>query len=96
MRTRTARQILVLALAAILAASVPAALGGAASLAQDRATVDATPLRVTQMLNEGWQFIQDDTLTDEQALRATGDAWTTVTLPHTWNAQDAQPASHKL
>jgi hypothetical protein len=62
-------------------------------------TLQATPLRKkfskwlsyrrTLSLNENWQFIQDDNLTDQQALRATGNESQTVSLPHTWNAHDA-------
>ena len=50
---------------------------------------DVSGLRRTTSLNENWKFIQDDNLTDQQALRATGEKWQTIALPHTWNAQDA-------
>lgn len=46
-------------------------------------------LRTTRPLMEGWRFVKDDDLTDEAALAATGADWQPVTLPHTWNAQDA-------
>jgi beta-galactosidase len=46
------------------------------------------PRRV-RALASGWRFVQDDLLTDEAALVATGDDWQPVALPHTWNAQDA-------
>ncbi len=46
-------------------------------------------LRRTYRLEGNWQFIQDDTLSDDAALSATGTNWQTVRLPHTWNAEDA-------
>ncbi len=45
--------------------------------------------RALQTLTAGWRFVQDDAMTDEVALAATGDGWTAVSLPHTWNATDA-------
>lgn len=51
--------------------------------------VDAEPLRSVKALNAGWKFIQDDSLTDEQALAASAANWGEVRLPHTWNASDA-------
>lgn len=51
--------------------------------------VDATPLRATQSLHENWRFIENDELTDEAALRSSGEGWQIVNLPHTWNAVDA-------
>ncbi|HVS54064.1 MAG TPA: glycoside hydrolase family 2 TIM barrel-domain containing protein [Opitutaceae bacterium] len=41
--------------------------------------------RQTQALAEGWRFIREDT-----PLAAATDAWTAVTIPHTWNALDGQ------
>jgi len=55
--------------------------------AADRANSKA--LRTTTPLMENWKFIQDDNLTDEAALAATGIDWKIVQLPHTWNADDA-------
>ena len=52
-------------------------------------TVQATGPRTVRSLRENWKFVQEDGLTDEQALRATGSEWKTVSLPHTWNARDA-------
>lgn len=46
-------------------------------------------LRRVQPLMEGWKFVQDDRLSDAAALAASGDDWQTVSLPHTWNAEDA-------
>lgn len=53
-------------------------------------TIGLTDVRTVQSLNgSGWKFIQDDNLSDTDALAADGTAWTGVTLPHTWNALDA-------
>jgi beta-galactosidase len=41
--------------------------------------------RQTQALAEGWRFIREDA-----PLAAATDAWTAVTIPHTWNALDGQ------
>lgn len=51
--------------------------------------VSQESLRTTTPLMAGWRFVQDDALTDEQALANDGAAWEQVTLPHTWNATDA-------
>lgn len=51
--------------------------------------VDANPLRAARSLNEGWRFVQDDKLPEEEALRGAGAGWAPVRLPHTWNAEDA-------
>jgi beta-galactosidase len=75
--------------AAALLATVLIALGAAPRvLAQPDQSQTAEP-RSIQPLASGWRFVQDDLLTDEAALAATGDDWQSVTLPHTWNAQDA-------
>ncbi|HZI75410.1 MAG TPA: beta galactosidase jelly roll domain-containing protein, partial [Gemmatimonadales bacterium] len=46
-------------------------------------------MRTTIDLNQNWHFVQDDRLTDEEALVDTLSHWERVTLPHTWNAHDA-------
>ncbi|WP_020655897.1 sugar-binding domain-containing protein [Massilia niastensis] len=46
-----------------------------------------TPRTVTPMTG-GWQFVQDDGLSDA-ALASNGAGWTRVELPHAWNARDA-------
>jgi beta-galactosidase len=46
-------------------------------------------VRTVKPLMEDWRFVQDDTLTDEQALRSDAKTGQTVSLPHTWNAEDA-------
>ncbi len=56
------------------------------SLAQ---SVDVSPLRTIQPLNEQWKFLRNDELTDDAALAAAATDWQLVTLPHSWNAVDA-------
>ena len=73
----TAR-VFVIVLAMILCAGVAAA-----------ATPDTAQLRNVRSLNEGWRFVQDDTLGAEDALRASGADWKAVRLPHSWNSEDA-------
>ena len=58
------------------------------AVGQTPASETAEP-RALQTLAAGWRFVQDDAMTDEAALAATGDGWTAVSLPHTWNANDA-------
>lgn len=54
------------------------------------AAVSATELRTVTLLDkQGWKFVQDDALTDVAALSADASAWTSVTLPHSWNEHDA-------
>ncbi len=62
---------------------------GGVGVAKSASSVDTTELRTTTSLMQNWKFVQDDTLTDEAALRSTGADWKTVSLPHTWNAHDA-------
>jgi beta-galactosidase len=42
-----------------------------------------------QPLTDNWRFVQDNSLTDDEALESTAADWQTVSLPHTWNAEDA-------
>lgn len=44
---------------------------------------------VTSLDKLDWKFVQDDNLTDAAALSSDTSNWTTVQLPHTWNATDA-------
>jgi beta-galactosidase len=60
-----------------------------AAAGQRPSTIDTTALRTTTDLNQNWRFVQDDRLTDAAALADTISDWELVTLPHTWNAQDA-------
>ena len=47
------------------------------------------PRRVTVLDKLNWKFVQDDNLTDAAALSGDASTWSTVRLPHTWNAIDA-------
>ena len=46
-------------------------------------------IRTITPLLRNWRFKQDDLLTETQALADPGTNWSSVTLPHTWNATDA-------
>jgi len=65
-----------------------ACLGCGAVAAQQDPSTSSAP-RTTSSLYSNWKFIQDDTLSDDAALRASAQSWQTVSLPHTWNAKDA-------
>jgi beta-galactosidase len=84
--------------------AIALAMAGCATLAQATGTVHerssaavstsrAKPARVQTALTQNWQFIQDDSLSDEAALRSDGSGWNRVSLPHTWNAFDAANAN---
>lgn len=51
--------------------------------------VNATEVRTSTALLQDWKFVQDDTITDDAALASNGASWSSVSLPHTWNATDA-------
>jgi beta-galactosidase len=77
---------------AILVASLTAALavgcgGGGDDPAAPGVTVDQ--VRTVTDLTRNWRFVLDDSLTDDQALGANTSNWSSVNLPHTWNAGDA-------
>nr|WP_315182821.1 hypothetical protein [uncultured Albidiferax sp.] len=75
-------------LAAALAAAFAVGCGGSDSgPASPAVTVDQ--VRTTTPLTKNWRFVFDSSLTDEQALNADATNWSTVSLPHTWNATDA-------
>lgn len=61
--------------------------GGSAVLPEQ--SVNVSELRNVTPLTKNWRFVQDDALTDAQALANDGANWSTVSLPHTWNATDA-------
>jgi beta-galactosidase len=65
------------------------ALSACGCSADEGPRVTATEVRASQTLAQGWKFVQDDSLTDAAALVATGENWQGVSLPHTWNSQDA-------
>jgi beta-galactosidase len=61
-------------------------MGAGTAFAQ---TPDPTEVRRTLPLMENWRIVQDDDLSEEDALDGGGEGWETVDLPHTWNAKDA-------
>lgn len=63
--------------------------GGGGDDVTNEAVVSSTELRAVTSLNQGWKFVQDDVLTDDAALVNDGNGWSSVSLPHTWNATDA-------
>ncbi|MDR3430766.1 MAG: glycoside hydrolase family 2 TIM barrel-domain containing protein [Rouxiella aceris] len=66
------------------------ACGGGDSQDSNAPIVSTSQLRTTTSLNNlDWKFVQDDNITDDAALSSDTSAWTTVQLPHTWNANDA-------
>lgn len=74
-----------IAIILVLSAALSACGGGQAS----NAPVTVEAVRDSKPLTAGWRFIQDDDLTDEQALASDAASWQSVSLPHTWNAIDA-------
>lgn len=80
-----------LALALSLAVSVMPSAHGAnpAQKVVQKAALNAAEVRTTTPLLQNWKFVQDDVLSDAAALAASGAAWQTVSLPHTWNGSDA-------
>jgi beta-galactosidase len=86
------------ALGLVVSATLLACGGGSGNnreTATDLSAARITPatnlqaVRTVKPLMEDWRFVQDDTLTDEQALGSDAKNWATVSLPHTWNAEDA-------
>ena len=63
--------------------------GGDSSDASPALSINVSELRNVTPLMKNWRFVQDDSLTDAQALATDGANWSTVSLPHTWNATDA-------
>ncbi len=84
---KTKRLVQALALGLVVSTALVACGGGGGGIGSGAVSVDA--LRNQTMLTKNWKFVQDNNLTDEQALAASGTNWATVSLPHTWNAIDA-------
>lgn len=63
--------------------------GSSGGSSASSSSVNVSELRTAKPLMENWLFVQDDALTDVQALATDGAKWTSVSLPHTWNATDA-------
>src|SRR4051812_25220998 len=51
--------------------------------------ISTEELRTTTSLMHNWKFIQDDNLTDREALASSATNWENIELPHTWNAEAA-------
>ena len=72
-------------------------LSGAASPVSAQAPPSqAGEVRTVRPLANGWRFVQDDGIGDDSAMAATGDGWQSITLPHTWNADDAASTKAKV
>ncbi len=89
-----------LAIAIALALSVGLAACGGSDDNTNAAAVSTSEMRaITSLNNLDWKFVQDDNLTIKQDSQGnlTEDidtsVWTTVQLPHTWNANDAATTS---
>ncbi|WP_414476075.1 glycoside hydrolase family 2 TIM barrel-domain containing protein [Microvirga sp. M2] len=65
-----------------------------AAEAVSHASATTLELRTTTPLMQNWSFVQDDSLTDDEALASKAVQWQTVNLPHTWNAEAATPGPH--
>lgn len=79
---------LAIAISLVLGVSISACGGGGDDVTNE-VIVSATELRAVTSLNQDWKFVQDDTLSEQDALANDGDGWSDVSLPHTWNATDA-------
>jgi beta-galactosidase len=78
-----------LAVAMALTLGVAACGGGGSNGTPDETPVDTTEFRAVTPLTQGWRFVQDDMLIEADALANDGNSWSSVSLPHTWNATDA-------
>jgi beta-galactosidase len=87
---KATRLVEALALSIVLSTALVACGGGGGGGGGDGSGgISVAPLRNVIPMAKGWKFVQDDGLTDEQALAASGTNWATVNLPHTWNGADA-------
>ncbi len=86
-RLMTKKTALALAVTSALVMGL-VACGGDADVTNE-AVVSTVESRAVTPLMQNWKFIQDDVLTDTQALANDATNWSSVSLPHTWNATDA-------
>lgn len=86
MRNHRLNQIGKTVLVVSLAAAFVVGCGGSGD---SRPVTNIDQIRTVSPLVNDWRFVLDDSLTDEQALSANASSWSSVTLPHTWNATDA-------
>ena len=78
------------AICVALASPVVCAVGAAGDVKDQTCNLSGgQPRAVTVLDKQAWRFIQDDNLTDAAALSSDASTWSTVHLPHTWNAIDA-------
>lgn len=80
--------VIVVAIATLLSVGL-AACGGGDEEGVAQVTADPMELRSSTDLLQGWKFVQDDSLSEADALANSGNSWSDVRLPHTWNATDA-------
>ena len=78
-----------MAIAVSVALSLGLAACGGDEDVTNAAVVSTVESRTVAPLLQNWKFIQDDVLTDADALANDGSSWSNVTLPHSWNATDA-------
>ena len=85
----TKKTVIAMAIASAFSFGLVACGGGGEQEVTQEAAVNSTELRTSTSLLQGWKFVQDDSLTEADALANSGNSWSDVTLPHTWNATDA-------
>lgn len=84
-RTTTRRTMLT---AMVAGAAVTALAQPASASTWTKRPPQATRQRERELLNEGWRFTTGD-LSGASESNFNDAGWTEVTIPHTWNAQDA-------
>ncbi|MDB5778557.1 MAG: hypothetical protein JWP77_666 [Polaromonas sp.] len=91
MRNHRLNRIAKTVLAVSLAAAFAAGCGGDGDdTRQPEAPVaNIDQIRTVTPLLNNWRFVFDEKLSDEQVLNTNATNWSSVTLPHTWNATDA-------
>src|SRR5689334_3501511 len=77
--------------AALAQNGATSAAPGQTAGASDHPSAATTELRTTTPLMQNWSFVQDDSLTDDEALASKKILRETISLPHTWNAESATP-----
>lgn len=76
---------------AIVSAGLMAVRASGAEPAQDSPRQDGP--RQDTLLDTGWRFVRED-VSGAEAPQFDDSSWQEVTLPHTWNAQDAQSSAN--
>ncbi|WP_151637665.1 glycoside hydrolase family 2 TIM barrel-domain containing protein [Noviherbaspirillum aerium] len=84
------RNALAIAIGLALATGLTACGGNDSDVQAAASTVTAAEVRSVSLLDKmEWRFIQNDSLTDAAALADSATSWTRVSLPHSWNENDA-------